>query len=249
MKVVIKNLATEYQDEGTGPVMLFLHGWQDDLHTFDPLVPPLSSTGRMIRLDLPGFGGSEMPKKAWNLDNYVQFVKDFIQKLNIQVDFLVGHSFGGRIVIKGLATKQLQADKAVLIASAGVSKNKKLRNLILKIIAKAGRAITYLPPLSFWREKIREKMYNKLDSDYISSGPLKGTLLKIISEDLSSSAENIKCPVLLIWGVDDVDTPLTDGKLLSKLIGGSELKVLNDADHMVHREKPQEVAGLIRKFL
>ncbi len=248
MKIIIQNLATEYQDEGVGPVMLFLHGWQDSLRTFDSLVPLLSSV-RIIRLDLPGFGGTEASKEDWDVGHYVKFVADFIQKLDIQVDVLVGHSFGGRIIIKGLATKQLQANRAILIASAGVSKNKKLRNIILKIIAKAGGAIAYLPPLSFWREKIRGKIYSKFSGDYMNSGLLKGTFLKIISEDLSSSAENVDCPVLLIWGADDIDTPPADGKLLSKLISGSELKVINDADHMVHHEKPQEVAQLIREFL
>ena len=117
MKIIVQNLATEYLDEGTGEVVLFLHGWQDNLHTFDSLVSLLPPTLRIIRLDLPGFGKSEVPKETWDLNNYVQFVKDFIQKLDIKVYAFIGHSFGGRIVIKGEATKNLQAQKIILIGS------------------------------------------------------------------------------------------------------------------------------------
>ena len=92
-------------------------------------------------------------------------------------------------------------------------------------------------------------MYGLIDSDYLSAGALKETFLKIIAENLSSSAENIAAPALLIWGANDAETPLADGKRLSRLIHGSELKTINGAGHFVHREKPKEVAELIRKFL
>ncbi len=249
MKIIVQNLATEYLDEGTGKVVLFLHGWQDNLHTFDSIISILSPTLRTIRLDLPGFGKSEVPKETWDLDNYVQFVDNFIQKLNIQVYALVGHSFGGRIAIKGEATKILQTQKIILICSAGIAKNRTFHNSLLKSLAKIGGLITYVPPLIFWREVLRKRMYDFIGSDYLNTGKLKKTFLKIISEDLSMTAKNVTIPTLLIWGADDTETPLADGKKLSELISGSELKALNKAGHFVHKEKSKEVARLIQEFL
>ena len=249
MKIIVQNLATEYLDEGTGKVVLFLHGWQDNLHTFDSLVSLLPPTLRIIRLDLPGFGKSEVPKETWDLNNYVQFVKDFIQKLDIKVYAFIGHSFGGRIVIKGEATKNLQAQKIILIGSAGMTKNRTFHNSFFKLLAKIGGLITYVPPLIFWREGLRKRMYSFIGSDYLNTGELKETFLKIISDDLSASAKNITIPALLIWGVNDTETPLADGKKLSQLIRGSDLKVFNETGHFVHREKSQEVARLIQEFL
>ncbi len=246
---MLQNLATEYQDEGTGKVILFLHGWQDNLHSFNPLVPLLSSTSRIIRLDLPGFGRTELPRETWDLDCYVQFVKNFIQELNIPVDTLVGHSFGGRIVIKGSATNNLKSRKMILISSAGIAKNRTFRNLTLVIFAKIGGLITYIPPLVFWREELRSKIYRLIGSDYIDAGVLKATFLKVISEDLSASAKRITTPTLLIWGANDTETPLADGEKLSQLIRESELKLISGAGHFVHQDKPQEVANLIKEFL
>ena len=249
MKVIVQNLATEYRDEGAGKVILFLHGWQDNLHTFDALASLLSPTSRIIRLDLPGFGNSEIPKESWNLDDYIQFLKNFIQKLNLPVDTIVGHSFGGRIAIKGEATKNLQPHKIILIGSAGITRNRTFRNSILKVFTKIGGWITYVPPLFFWREKLRKKIYRLFGSDYLDAGALKETFLKIISEEIGMSAKKIIIPTLLIWGENDTETPLSDGKQLFQLIHNSKLKVIKGAGHFVHREKPREVAKLIQEFL
>ncbi len=42
MKIIIQNIATEYTDEGSGPIILCLHGWKDSLRTFDALEPELA---------------------------------------------------------------------------------------------------------------------------------------------------------------------------------------------------------------
>lgn len=248
MKIVVQDIAVEYANEGKGPTVVFLHGWQDNLHTFDGLVRRLADSRRIIRLDLPGFGESESPKTAWDLDNYVRFTVDFINKLNIQVDVLVGHSFGGRIAIKGVAAGIIKTNKIILIASAGIAKKNLLRNSVLKILAKIIGLATYIPPLVFWREKIRVKLYTVIGSDYSRAGALKETFLRIVGEDLVSSAGKIAKPTLLIWGSDDTETPLSDGKRLSKLIHNSKLKVISGAGHLIHREKPEEVAALIKNF-
>lgn len=249
MKIIVHGLATEYSDEGSGMVALFLHGWQDSLHTFDALVPPLSSSHRIVRLDLPGFGKSERPKEAWGLDEYVRFVDDFTKKLNLDVDTLVGHSFGGRIIIKGAAAQIFRPRKIVLIGSAGIAKRNTSRNFFLNIVAKIGKAVTAVPPFSFWREKIRKRFYRGIGSDYASAGALAETFLKTISEDLSENARKITAPALLIWGTNDTETPLADGERLLRLIPYAKLAVVKETGHFVHREKPQEVAKLIQEFI
>ena len=120
MKVIVNNLAIEYEDEGSGPVLLFLHGWQDSLHTFDAISDDLKKNYRIIRLDLPGFGKSDLPKTVWSISDYVSFVNDFIKKINLSVYALVGHSFGGRIILKGSGQRKIESEKNILISSAGI---------------------------------------------------------------------------------------------------------------------------------
>lgn len=248
MKCIVQNLATEYLDEGSGTAVLFLHGWMDNLHTFDALAARLASRYRIVRLDLPGFGKTERPKEAWGLDEYVHFVDSFIKKLGVKVDTFVGHSFGGRIIIKGAAEKIFHADKLVLIGSAGIAKRNTPRNLFFNIVAKLGKVATAIPPLSFWREKIRRRFYTHIGSDYADAGALRETFLKTILEDLSGSAQKIDTPTLLIWGKNDAAAPLSDGERLVRLIPQAKLEVL-DGGHFIHHERPEEVASLIRNFI
>ncbi|MDO8620325.1 MAG: alpha/beta hydrolase [bacterium] len=249
MKVVVQNLAMEYADEGSGPVVLLLHGWKNDLHTFDSLLPFLISSFRVIRVDLPGFGGSEAPKKAWGVGEYVAFVEAFGEKLGIAVEVLIGHSFGGRIAIKGVGTGELHPKKVILIGSAGLPKHNSLRNRMFKVLAKVGKAVTFVLPASI-RENLRQRLYQKAGSnDYLTAGALKETSVRVIGEDLSGYATQIKVPTLLIWGGDDTATPFSDGKRLHVLIRGSILESIQGAGHFVHQEKPEKVAELIKKFV
>lgn len=247
MKTIIHNLATEYQDEGSGLVMLFLHGWQANVNTFDALVPSFSKDFRVIRLNLPGFGGSEMSSSPWGVGEYANFVKAFIEKLGISVAVLVGHSFGGRIAIKGVSEGIILTKKLILISSAGLAKQHNLRSLLFTTVAKIGKAVLFLAPLR--KEKLRRWLYERAGSDYLGSGSLKETFLLVTREDLSQNAVKVSVPTLLIWGEDDTTTPLSDGKRLQSLIPGSQLKILEKGGHFVHQEKAGDVSALITTFV
>ncbi len=249
MKLIVQKLAVEYQDEGNGPVLLFLHGWQDNLHSLDAVSKELVKQYRVIRVDLPGFGKSELPKEAWDLDHYIRFVSDFVQKLQLSVFAFIGHSFGGRITIKGIGTKQLQAERIILIGAAGLAKNKTLKTLAIKSVAKTMGLVSYIPPLLFWRKTLRTRLYRAIGSDYHNAGPLKATLVKVTGEDLAAFAQHITVPTLLIWGANDMATPVTDGRRYAQLILGSELKVIENSGHFVHQEQASLVSTMINQFL
>ncbi len=249
MKLIIQNIATEYTDEGSGPVILCLHGWKDSLHTFDSLKAALLKKGRVVALDLPGFGETSNPPEAWQVNDYVQFVADFLQKMNVEVDFMVGHSFGGRVIIKGIGEGKLRAQKVVLIAAAGIVPEKTWRSRLVAIISQVASVFFRIPPFHFLRNKIRAVFYKKIGSDYLNAGALQETFVKIIAEDLSDYARRITIPTLLIWGKHDKATPVATAEKLHTLIVGSRLEVFPDAAHFVHHEKEVEVGALIEGFL
>lgn len=248
MKTIVDNLAIEYEDTGVGPVIFLLHGWKDSLRTFDVLVPVLSETNRIVRLDLPGFGGSELPTETWGVGEYASFVKHFCEKLSIQPDVLVGHSFGGRVVIKGLGEGILISRKAVLVSSAGIPKHKSLRNRAFLVVAKLGKFVSWVLPSNV-QTKVRQKLYTKVGSDYLGAGALRDIFLKTREEDLRKYARSIAIPTLLIWGENDHVTPLSDGKQFNTLIQGSVLSIVPKGGHFVHKEESVAVTGLIKEFL
>ena len=250
MKVIVNNIATEYADEGEGPALLLLPGWMNTLHNFDELVAHLGASYRIVRLDLPGFGGgTEAPPSDWHVADYAAFVKSFTEKIGLTSYTLIGHSFGGRVAIKATGQRVLHPTKLILIASAGIAKHRTLRNQILTVLAKVGKGVLYVPPFVFWRTQLRRKLYRLLKSDYFAAGPLSQVYLNSIREDLQDDARKISTPTLLVWGTDDQMVPLSDGKRFAELIKGSKLEIISGVGHSLHRVCAQEVAGFIRNFL
>ncbi|RJQ33731.1 alpha/beta hydrolase [Candidatus Parcubacteria bacterium] len=248
MRTIVNNRAVEYSDEGTGPAILMLHGWADNLHTFDAIVQELPGF-RIVRLDMPGFGQSERPNETWGVVEYARFVEDFIKKVQIDPQALIGHSFGGRVIIKGVGVGIFAPQKIVLIASAGVARKTTLKSIVLRVIAKIGKVLTLIPPFSLYRQQIRKKLYGALGSDYFAAGSMRDVFLKVVREDLIEYARQIRIPALLIWGRRDSSTPLSDGEKIRDAIRQSEMQIIEGASHFVHQEKPREVAQLIREFI
>lgn len=251
MKSIVNNIAVQYIDEGTGPVVVFLHGWGTNGADFADLAGALLSKYRVVRIDFPGFGGSEQPRDDWHVSDYADFVSAMLEKLDIVAPrAIVGHSFGGRIAIKGVATEKLHTGKLVLIGAAGVKHGNSARNVALRAVAKTGKAVLSLPGLRNISEKARTRLYGSIGSqDYLNSGAMQQIFLNTINEDLSGYAKDIHIPTLLIWGSEDDQAPLADGKFYHSQIADSTLKIAASAGHFVHHDEPIQVTRWIQEFL
>ena len=251
MNKLIRGLATACFVEGDGETVVLLHGWGSNAQSFRTLASSLAANYRVVSLDFPGFGGSELPPNDWDVNEYALFLQEALEKLKVENPrALIGHSFGGRVAIKAVARGYIQPEKLILLDSAGVKPGPTLRTQAFKLAAKAGKLATALPPLSAAREKLKGRLHRAAgSSDYLQAGKLKGTFLKVINEDLVPDARKISMPTLLIWGSDDKDTPLEDGKILQAAITGSRLERVEGAGHFSYLDQPEVVAKLIRKFL
>lgn len=248
MKMIVDGLAVNYEDQGNGKSLLLLHGWQQDLGTFDQLNSLLEKNFRVIRLDLPGFGDSELPKETWGVNDYAKFVRAFCDKLDVEPEIIAGHSFGGRVAIVLAGNEILHPRKVILIDSAGISHTGSLRNQALKAVAKTGKAVLSLPGLKSLQKPLRKKLYDKAgNSDYLSAGPLKKIYQETIQQDLTGVAAKISQPTLLIWGNADTETPLVEGEQLAGLIEDSRLEVM-EGGHFIYLDYPKDVARLIKEF-
>lgn len=128
MEINIDGLKINYINKGKGNNVLLLHGWGVDTDLYKNIINDVSKYSNVYALDLPGFGKSAEPKEVWDLDMYVSLVEKFIEKMGLDRLTLIGHSFGGRIIIK-LANKnglKFKINKIILMGSAGIKPKLKL---------------------------------------------------------------------------------------------------------------------------
>ena len=252
MQVVVNSLLTQYESRGPAsgaPLIVLLHGWGDSAAGLRQLQKALAADARVIAVDLPGFGGTEAPHEVWGLDEYAHFVADFLKKINAgPVAVLAGHSNGGAIALRGLGKGWLQADKLVLLASAGIRGEYKGRVKALRYAAKAGKVLTMALPKSV-QQKIRKKAYRTIGSDMLVAEHLQETFKQVVTDDTRADADALTIPALLLYGEQDDATPVRYGEMYHEHINGSTLEVFPGAGHFVHLDRPKEVVAAIQEFM
>lgn len=252
MNIKIQDINTNYIVKGEGKSILLLHGWASKLDFFGPIIENLSRSNKVYAIDLPGFGGTDEPKEPWNVDNYVDFVIEFIEKMNIQELSLLGHSFGGRVIIKLVNRENLKfkVDKLVLVDSAGIKpqlkKKATMKTRIYKFlkIFVGNKFVLKIFPNAL--NNLKKKFGS---ADYRNATPImRDTLVKTVNEDLTDLLPNIKQSTLLIWGENDTATPLEDAKKMESLIKDSGLVTIKGAGHFSFAEQPALVNRVLESF-
>jgi pimeloyl-ACP methyl ester carboxylesterase len=242
MEIKINGLKINYLVIGEGKPFLILHGWGSNSSRWQKIAEIISRDNiKAVIPDLPGFGESQKPEKAWGLDNYVDFIEEFADALGLDHFYLSGHSFGGAVAAK-FAIKTPHKIKKLFLIDAACIRKKTSKKFILAFIAKIFKVFSFFPFYAY----LRNAVYRIIKSDYpTASGVLKEIYLKIISEDLSQKLSLILIPTIIIWGAKDSITPLEQAHFINKEIKGSKLTVIPDAGHDLNIKKPEDVAKSI----
>lgn len=251
MYINIDNLNINYEISGQGKDVLVLHGWGANINVMRPITSFLSNYFRVVSLDFPGFGLSQEPATPWSVYDYAEFTQKFINAIGLNCPVLIGHSFGGRVIICLAGKMGLDVSKIILVDSAGIKPKKSLKYYFKVYTFKAVKNILKLPLFGHNSDKLIEKARQKFGSaDYKNvSGVMRQTMVKVVNEDLTQFLPDIRVPTLLIWGENDTATPLRDAKIMEKLIPDSGLVVLKNAGHFSFIDKTYEFNTIVYNFL
>jgi pimeloyl-ACP methyl ester carboxylesterase len=239
-----------FVSEGSGePPVLFLHGWGGNEDTLATLSAPLTPHRRTLRLALPGFGSSPEPEESWSSNDYVEVLACWLDSQSLTRIDLIGHSFGGKIAVGLAASRPELVNRLVLIASAGLRPNRSFAVRAKVLYAKALRKTAGL--VGGRLAKRLEIRWRKLGSeDWKAASPVKrGTLSRVIPEDMAESLKRVVAPTLLIWGTLDTATPIWMGRRMAELIPDVHLLALEGTGHYCFLERKGEVAAAIWKHL
>ena len=247
MTVTINEQTIYYTEAGDGEAVLLLHGWGTDHQLFAPLTRLLAKKYHVYALDFPGFGQSPEPAAPWRVDDYADLVLGFLRALDIKSCALLGHSFGGRVIIKLCARRLVEprVPKVILMGAAGIKPTPGKKSKRRARRYQLGKKL--LKPFPRLAEAWRDRHGS---ADYKAASPLmRQVLVNTVNEDLAPLLPLIQPPTLLIWGRDDTATPLADGQRMEREIPGAGLVVLERCGHYAFVEQQAQFLRVMASFM
>lgn len=253
MDITINGQKIVYTLQGEGSAVVLLHGWGSNRKLFDGIVNVVSKGYMAVAPDLPGFGDSPEPKEPWSVGDYAKLIIDFLSALDIKKVVFLGHSFGGRVIFKlfEMGNLPFEIEKIILIDSAGVKPKKTLKQKVKQRMYKISKRIISTKLVTKFFPDALERLRQKNGSaDYNAASPImRQCLVLTVNEDLTHTFETIDVPSLIIWGECDVDTPLSDAKLMEEKIPDAGLVICEGAGHYSFLEQPVKCQRVVASFL
>ena len=232
--------------------IIILHGWGLSGSRFAPLVDLLSRAGYSpYAPDFPGFGTSEIPKSAYTLADYSNFLADYITKHTIQRPILIGHSFGGRVALKFQSMYPSVARALILTGTPGYTPVPRKKLMMFVAVAKIGRKIFELPVLRIVQDSVRKWYYYVVGARefYRADGVMREVFKNVVAEGLEPYMSSVNIPCFLVWGELDRITPVWIAQKMQKVIKGSTLLIIPDTDHGISFKEPALFYKAITNFL
>jgi len=229
------------------PAFLLLHGMFGGSADWRACAAHLSAHWQVLAPDLPVL---DLPHKETGIHSLVRHVEELLDSELIERVIVAGNSLGGHIALS-LALRNPQRVAALVLAgSSGLFRRGFESN------------VPRHPSKDWVHRKIREVFF---DSRYASAhlvDEVYATLtdarrvMKIVRMAKSAKHENLGgflhrvcCPVLLVWGNEDMVTPPATAHEFKQYMPHAELHFIQDCGHAPNIEQPERLNQIVEQFL
>ncbi len=259
-----------YQEAGpeNGPPLLLIHGFVASTLVWSEVFLPLAHAGfRVIVPDLLGHGFSDKPKDGeYTIEGQARMIVRLMDTLGIEKATLAGSSYGGAVAATCALDYPERVEKLVLVGSVINNEAKKQPLLRLASSPVLGNIVSPLLLDSRWIVRRRlKKIFSEgavqlFDEKRMAARhlPLRAasthhailqSLRRWKAERIERDAHLIRQPTLLVWGEQDVDTPLRLGEHMHDAMPDARLIVFRRCGHLPQEEYPQEFTELVTDFI
>jgi pimeloyl-ACP methyl ester carboxylesterase len=245
-QVYLEEYRLSYWEGGLGSnsvPLLFLPGWSVSVETYQESLTALSGRYQLIAPDLPGFCKSTSPKFLQDYDDYGACIISFLDRLNIQKVHLIGHSIGGAIALTIAASMPSIVSSLVLVDSTGIP----MGSLPEVLLRRLPELPAQMGSIKF--KALSQMLLSSLYNNFFHTRNVIQTAWLSLEKDLRPLLPQIKSPSLVLWGENDLFTPLKLGKELSQGIKGSRLIVVEGEYHEWSMFRPEKFAPIIFDFI
>jgi pimeloyl-ACP methyl ester carboxylesterase len=232
--------------------IVILPGWLLGSDRYLPLKQELTRAGFNAEIvDFPGFEQGTALFRAWNLTDYVNFLRNYLKTHHLNKPVFICHSFGGRVALKLLSEEPTVAQALILSGTPGYRSLYSNRRLLVTTISQIGRKLIKVPPFSLLGDFPTRIFYVVVGARDLSklSGFIRQTFINIVEEDLEVYMKKIRVPTLLLWGVDDPLVGLEIAEKMHATIPRSKLVTLPATRHNVPYRQPELFVAQVKAFL
>jgi 3-oxoadipate enol-lactonase len=249
-------LALQYRSRGTGPVIALLHPVGLSGAFWDPVIAQLESSFRLVAVDLCGHGGSDVPGRAFSLDDMAADVIELLRAVGQPPCTLVGCSMGG-MVAQGIALAAPDLVSGLVVCNASHMRSPESRAAMEKraVDAEQGMPATIATTLARWFnaeiQASQPDIVSRCREWLLEADPVVHAWSWRAIRDLAYGPRlaEIQAPTLVVTGSDDQSTPAAVGPAMTTLIRNSQHHDFAGAGHLTPLERPAEFSRVLGDFV
>lgn len=248
-----------YSDTGSGPLLVLLHATLHDRHDFDPVVPALAATHRVIAVDWPGHGESDA--EAGGRPVTAGLLADVLEELVLARDLrglrLIGNSVGGFAAARLAIRHPERVAGLVLVDNGGFAGHDPFARTLFRVIGTPAVAARLMP--RFVRSYMRPRTAS--DRAIVSravtrarsaqGAAIAASMWRSFASpdhDLHRQAHRLLAPTMIVWGRRDTAAPLRVGRATHRRLPHAAMEVL-DTGHVVFSSEPEAFLRIVEPFL
>lgn len=256
-QVDVDGLTIAYRRMGQGPPLVLLHGFFGDSRVWRPQFE-LADEYAVVAWDCPGCGGSTTPPPAFRMRDFARLLGSFIRALELDRPHVLGLSFGGTLALE-LYRQRPELPRTLVLADtyAGWSGSfppevveKRLQGSLPDLLLSPEEVVEKWMP-GFVTAGAPSRVVEELETiirDFDPAG-MEVMIRSLAEADLRAVLPEVRIPTLLIWGAEDVRSPLAVTEAMRAGIDGAELSILAAAGHLSNQEAAEAFTGEVRAFL
>lgn len=252
--------AVRINDTGAGDrAVVLLHGYLESLEVWDDFQAVLSKHARVLSIDLPGHGISEVKGEVHTMEFLADTVHAAMQVQGIGKALVVGHSMGGYVALEFLRRYPGAVAGIVLFHSGPdpdteEKKADRLREIGLIEGGKKELIARMFPQVGFApqnRERLADRIEDLADQIILTEDEGVTALLKGMGErrDQNDMLRASEAPQLFIFGRHDEYIPAEKAEALIGEHPQAKIAWLEGSGHMGFLEEPEKSAEIILSFL
>jgi 3-oxoadipate enol-lactonase len=224
-------------------------------------IEPLAALGRVVVIDPPGHGKSEVPPR-FTLEDNADALLDAFGELQIDRAVIVGLSWGGMVGMR-MALQHPSRVAALALFDTSAEPEDRARAIKYRVFVSFARRFGMPPalmhaqitPAFFCDRTLRERAdlverFVRAASGFPREGTARAALGVVIHrKDILPRIGDIRVPTLVACGREDRATEPVHAERIAARIAGARLEWIEDAGHVTALEQPQAVNAILVPFV